>query len=656
MNSRRQNLHKATVLAVLGALAAVVLLLMARRVPVNLLPESSGARSVAAAPTPTPWPKAGPAQQAPVGDDGLVTLLFLRTREPVADAIVSVGSEAPFMSDALGRIPRPVGSAEMRVVDRATSLTLFQGALMAGGASELLLPEPVRLTADVVAPEGTPPREIIVRWGHGEEMGAEERMRRESGSMLRPAPNEDLPWGIRLKPGPLTWDRVPVSGEGKVETPWFLAVGAGPQVVAFDGQWRWASARVEYPAGLAPRATLDVGRLVLQDPAVLEVEAEFPPGILAADLGLGLKDALPYPGHEEQAAQLLGMLDRIDPATGSFARGLGNIPVVRPGILRIGPLPPLSQVVMVARGATPDQVPERTFDLEPGKVTRVRFAAADLFPVGGPTRDVELRFVLEGTQVPVAGVRVTVAAFAQTFSGLTGEDGTVRFAGVPATQALVFSIEAFDTNDPPRFSRAWTVKLPRLEGGDPGGPWRQEWSVPAFRWLILPREGIAGRGLPGGQPILSVERSLDNGATWQPAEVADSFFEEDEFWLEVTRVASYRVTALAAPLVLLRSEAGAMGPDDFQLDLGWDARSRREAKPFELRVVRADGSPLVGVTVQAHAPTPGAQPIEATTDAKGIATYPECNLERIRVQLTDGTDAHAELDATGGSGVLRVGE
>jgi len=641
-NSRNQERQRVVASTLVGAVLALLIALFAiSRYRAMNTPPPPPPIVAAATPAPrvtrrAPEPASRATPKAPAPD---LRFKFLRSDAPMTGVVVQVDGRPPRELPASGKSdPLPDG-ARVRIYDLETSVTMVD--LPDGGVLRgvIELPPPVRLTGRLVDPAGGSVTALSLSWGHGEEVTAAERERRRTGSTLRPAPNESAPWGIALPPGPAEWHELTPAEDGTFMTKWFLAAGAAPSVVAFDATGRSVFARVPFTEGLLPRATMDAGTLTLQDPAALEIDVEFPPGEQAADLAAGIRWAKVRPEFAEQSAMILNLLDRIDPQVAGFASGESNYPVVRPGVTRIAPLPPLGPLLLVMRGPSPAKVPEHEISLEAGKTTRVRISAGDIFPIGGPTKDVTIQVVLEGTETPIVGAGITAMMWRRSEVGVTDSDGRFRIAKLPLDQQIQIQIEAYDPNEPPRYAESLTIK----EYGDqfdyPEGGWYTI-QVPGFRWIVLARGGLQAMGLPGGEPIISLAKWNSVDSKWQEGGVHDSSFTEDDFWINVSTPGRYVMSIQTAPLVVYESTEANLGPDDFHAEVQLAIASREPSEAW-LRVRDENGNPVAGLEVDvSEGVCVVRSPVvtQVVTDAEGNASLGACNVPRVRYSYTQGDD------------------
>lgn len=639
--SNQQERQRTSAFAIVGGVIAILVLIFAlSRYRTLNAPRDTPAEIVVA-----PTPRATPVRPERTPRDESrprvpdLRLKFHRSDAPMTGVVVLVEGMPPLDVPADGVIDLLPHGVPTRIIDRETSVTLTN--LPDGGALRGIveLPPPVRLAGRLVDPAGGSVTALSLTWGHGEEVTPAERERRRTNSSMRPSPSEAAPWGIALPPGPAEWSDLAPAADGTFTTPWFLAAGAAPSVVAFDATGRSAFARVPFAEVLLPRATINAGDMILQDPAALEIHVEFPPGETAADLAAGIRWAKVAPEYAEQSAMILNLLDRIDPDVAGFASGEGNYPVVRPGVTRIAPLPPLGPLLLVMRGPAPSKVPEHEITLEPGKTTRVHISAEDIFPVGGPTKDVMVRVVLQGTDVPIVGAGYSAMMWRRSESGVTDSEGKFRIEDLPLDQMIQIQIEAYDTNDPPKYAESITVKA----WGDhfvyaEGHMYTIQ--VPGFRWIVLARGDLTATDTPGGEPVISLEQWNDREANWAQGDVHDSSFTEEDFWINVSMPGRYRMRIQTAPLVVYDSTEATLLTDDFHAEVTLVPGSARP-REVSIHVHDEDGKPVAGLEVDVSEGVMVARsPLVKTvvTDAEGNASLGPCNVERLRYSYVQGND------------------
>jgi hypothetical protein len=637
-NSQNQDRQRVIASAIVGAVIAILIAIFAlsRYRTMNAPPPRPYDVAITSpAPKATPAPPERTPRPTPQPGAPDLRLKFQRSDAPMTGVVVLVQGRPPLDLPANGEIDLLPEGVPVRIHDRETSVTMVDlpdGGVLRGVVE---LPPPVRLAGRLVDPAGGSVTALALSWGHGEEVTVAERERRRTGSMLRPSPNESSPWGIDLPPGPAEWQELKPAADGTFTTKWFLAAGAAPSVVAFDATGRSAFARVPFADTLLPRATMDAGTMTIQDPAALEIEVDFPPGERAADLAAGIRWAKVLPEYAEQSAMILNLLDRIDPQVASFASGEGNYPVVRPGVTRIAPLPPLGPLLLVMRGPMPSKVPEREIALKPGETTRVHITAEEIFPIGGPTYDAEFRVVLKGTLIPIKDAKIVVSMWRRSEEGITDELGAFHVKDLPADQQIQIQVDAYDTNDPPRYAESKSTKL-YLDSYGNGHPIYID--IAGFRWIVLERGNLVARGMPGGEPIISLLQWSKPESKWKVENVDDSSFSDADLWVNFSFPGRYKFEIQTEPLVIFESTEVELGPDDFfgEVSLIPAAHATREVKIF---VHDEAGNPVSGLEVEISEGAmigKSSTVVQVVTDADGMASVGPCNVDRLRYSYMDG--------------------
>jgi hypothetical protein len=614
-------------LAAAAALVAGACLWSSRLVDGIVMPQppaSAPPRPTAAAPAaPSPAPAPERPCRARFGAGG-----------PFAEGVTAFVTEAggarvAHAIGASGEFPVPAREATIEFFDEATSLTLLQVAGVPPVPREHVLPVPLRLSGEAL--EG-----VRVRVAAGADGTPMDRVRAATGSRIKAAPNESAPWGFALPPTPR--ETVPLAaGDGaRWSTVWFFR-GDSALVTMTRRDGAFAQWQVDTRTA-APRQVIEVPPPQWVRPAALEIAVELPPQVPRASIGVNLTGVRVAPEREAAVASMLAAVDLADTEIGKFVLGTDDLFIEAPAPLRIAPVPAFDSATLTFRNDATGMVATREVALREGETTAVRVAAEDLFPSKTEERLVEVRAVLQGTEVPVPGARVVASTFFGRVEAATDADGYARLGRVPADVEVSFLVDAQDTaGELPRWSHTETIRMPRI----PDHTMTIE--VPAQRWLIVDRGTPAVEGML--QPDIAAEVLVPGG--WRSAALIDAEWEGDVLYARVSEPGDYRLTAIEDRFLVRHTDTISVPEDVFVAEGAFrDAAPARQ--PTVLRFVTERGVRAPNLGVRLAPRVPGARVCEFVTDANGEIDLGACNVHELEVQVGVTPVDGAMWDYSGG--------
>lgn len=595
-------------IAALLVLAGAALLLRTWRGPAP--PAAAPAVVIPAAPPAAP----GGAPPAPTPIPEGVCIARFGAGGPFAEGVVAFVTEAGgprsgFVINTGGEFPVPLAEASIEFFDEATSLTLLQVASAPPQPREYVLPVPLRLT-------GAAMRGVRVRVAAGTDGTPMDRVRAATGSRIKPAPNEAAPWGFPLPPTPR--ETIPLA-EGDAlrwQTVWFFrGESALVTMTRDDGAFAHWSVQTRTAA---PRQAIGVPPPQWIRPAAIEIEVELPPQVPRASIGVNLTSVRVAPEREAAVASMLAAVDLADTDLGEFVLGTDDLSIEAPAPLRIAPVPAFDSATLTFRNDATGMVATREITLREGETTTVRIAAADLFPAKTEERLVEVRAVLQGTEVPVPGARVVASTFFGRVEAATDADGYARLERVPADVEVSFLVDAQDTaSELPRWTHTETIRMPRI----PDSTMTVE--IPAQRWLIVDRGTPAVEGM--FDPVIGAQVLVPGG--WRDATLIDAEWDGDVLYARVSEPGDYRLVAIEDRFLLRHTNTMNMPADVFVAEGAFaDAAPARRTV---LLFVTERGAPARDMAIRIALRTPGARVYEYVTNAKGEIDLGPCNAREL---------------------------